>query len=719
MTKRSRKKEKNLSSHRSHFNFLDKIVHPLTGEASKTTKIAICIFLVVATFAAYSQVQDHEFLNYDDNRYVTKNVNVKAGLTSKSISWAFTTLHDGHWFPMTWLSHMLDYQLYGLNPKGHLLTNLFFHIANALILFMVLLRMTGALWQSGFVAAMFAFHPLNVESVAWVAERKNVLSTLFWLLAMWAYIFYVEKPGIKRYSLVALFFVLGLMSKAMLVTLPFVFLLLDYWPLKRLQFGQEKGSDGITENHKDTRPGILQLVQEKIPLFLISAGLSVVTFIAQGSAGAVQSLGALPLQERVANALVSYWSYLQKMIWPSELSAFYPHPGDSLPVWQGLISAVLLAFFSVGAIRMVRCAPYLVVGWFWYLGTLVPVIGLVQVGAQAMADRYAYVSLIGMFIIIAWGLPELMAKWHHKEKILSISAVILIPILLVTTWVQVGYWKNGITIFKRAIRVTDKEYPSLSIAYTNLGDILSAKRKTGEAIFYYKKAIKLKPGYAEAHYNLGNALFFEREAEEAIPHYKEAIKLKPDYAEAHYNLGNILSAKQKTGEAISHYKEAIKLKPDYAKAHHNLGNALFFEREAEEAIPHYKEAIKLKPDYAKAHYNLGNALLAMRETGGAIPHYKTAVKLKPDYAEAHYNLGNALFFERENEEAIFYYKKAVRLRPNFALAHNNLGNALFQKGEVEEAINHYKEAVRLKPDFVLAHKNLEMALLQADKLEKF
>ena len=681
-------------------------------------KIVICIFLVVTTFFVYSQVQDHQFINYDDQVYVTENLKVKSGLTRESVHWAFTTSHFSQWHPMTWLSHMLDYQLYGSNPKGHHLVNLFFHIANSLILFMVLLRMTGALWQSGFVAAMFALHPLNVESVAWIAERKNVLSTLFWLLTMWAYIRYAQKTNLTRYCLIVLFFTFGLMSKPMLVTLPFALLLMDYWPLGRLKLGQKKGNSGIAEKYTDKRSVILRLVYEKIPLFLLAAGSSVVTFIVQKSGGNVQAMEVFSSSARFTNAMVSCLEYLEKTVWPKGLAIFYPHPGNALAVWKGILCGVALVGITVIAIRLIRKAPYFIVGWFWYLGTLVPVIGIVQVGTQAMADRYAYVPLIGIFIIVAWGLPELMAKWRYKQKALSISAGILIPTLMTITWVQVSHWKNSITIFKHAIRVTDKQYPNFAVAHNNLGNALSAEQKFEEGISQYKTAIKLKPDFAMPYYNLGNALSAEQKIEEAISHYKTAIKLQVDFAEAHYNLGNALSAERKMEEAIFHYLIAIKLKPDFAEAHYNLGNIFLTMRETEEAIFHYKMAVKLKPDFAEAHSNLGDALSTERKTEEAIFSYKVAIKLKPDYAPTYNNLGDVLLHEQKTEEAISLYKIAIKLKPDFAVAHYNLGTALLEKGNINEVITHYKTAIKLKPDFTEARHNLKIALLRANKMEE-
>jgi len=495
---------------------------------------------MVATFCVYSQIQDHEFINLDDHVLITESSLVQAGLTNENIIRIFTTTHVGGWAPINSISYMLDYQLYGLNPTGFLLTNLFFHIANSLLLFLVLFRMTGAIWQSAFVAAMFAFHPLNVESVAWAAERKNVLSTLFWLMTMWAYIHYAEKPTVKRYGLVFLFFTLGLMSKPMLVTLPFVLLLLDYWPLRRLKFGQERGDNEISEKNTAKRSETLRLVIEKIPLFLLTIGLSIVTFIAQKSFGNMNYTESLTFSARLTNAMVSYLEYLGKMIWPSGLSILYPHPGNALPLWQGILCGMVLVGITIISIRLIRKVPYFAVGWFWYLGTLVPVIGIVQVGGQAMADRYTYIPLIGIFIIVAWGVPELISKWRYKEKGLSISVGIIIFTLLITTWKQASHWKSSITVFKHAIRVTDKKYPGFSVVHNNLGAALFAERKIEEAISHYKMAIKLNPDYADLYNNLGAVLFHAEMTEEAIDSFKEAIRIRPGFAAAQKNLETAL-----------------------------------------------------------------------------------------------------------------------------------------------------------------------------------
>jgi len=633
-------------------------------------QILICIFLVTATCVVYWQILDHEFLNYDDNQYVTENKQVKTDFTRESILWAFTSSYASNWHPLTWLSHMLDYQLYGLNPRGHHLTNLLLHTANALLLFLILVRVTGAVWQSGFAAAMFALHPLNVESVAWVAERKNVLSTIFLFLTLWAYIRYIEKSSIKRYSLIILFFALGLMSKPMLVTLPFVLILLDYWPLGRWK------QNPSTQKPAGKELNFWQLLWEKSPLFLIAIGSCLITFVAQKRGGAVESLHYNPLSSRIANALVSYLEYLQKIFWPKELSVFYPHPVDALALWKGALCAITLAGITAWIVRKVRRAPYLAVGWFWYLGTLVPVIGLIQVGEQAMADRYTYIPLIGIFIAVAWGVPELLANWCHRNKVLTIATALVIPVLMTLTWQQTSYWKNSITLFKHAIAVTDTKYPGFVVVHNNLGIALSRKKQFAEAIANFREAIRLQPNYAEAHNNLASTLGDQRKFIEALAHFQEALRLKPNYAEAHNNLGNTLSASMNFEKAVAHYQEAIRIQPDYSEAHFNLGNTLSKQKEFEKAIAHYKEAIKLQPKFTRAHNNLGSTLFQQGKFTDSISHFETAIALDPGYVEAHNNLGSALGQQGQFEAARAHFHMALKRDPGYSNAHKNLAAVL-------------------------------------------
>jgi len=652
-----------------------------SGETNGSLKFIICIFLVISTLVVYWQVKDHEFVNYDDNVYITNNLNVQAGLTRESVYWAFTTSHFANWHPVTWLSHMFDYELYGDRPKGHHLTSLFFHIANALILFIVLSRMTGAVWQCGLVAAMFALHPLNVESVAWVAERKNVLGALFWLLTMWSYVRYVEKPSLKRYGLIILFLSLGLMSKAILVTLPFVLLLLDYWPLGRLKLSRH--NETVVSGQTENQTTISRLLWEKTPLLLLVVGSSITTLVAARSE--FQSLDAYPLKVRFVNALVSYILYLQKTIYPMELSAFYPHPGNALPVLKGVVCAIILVGITMMALRLLRQVPYLAIGWFWYLGTLAPVNGIIVPGSFAMADRYAYVSLIGIFIVIAWGVPELISKWRCKEKVLSISAGVVILVLIVVAWVQVGHWKNSITLFKHAISVTENQYPSFALAYDNLGYAFELKGDIGAAITHYKTAIKINPGENRGYNNIGRILSGISRFEEAKIYYKAAI---------------------------AHYKTAIEINPNDASAYTNLG--YFFEKTGNigAAITHYKTAIKTNtnPEDIRAYINLGKILSGVSRFEEAKTYYKEAIRGKPNSHFAHYNLANMLSRQGDMEKAITHYKTAIKIDPNFFQAHVNLGTLLAKQGSLKEAINYFQEALRLKPDLIMVRKNLEMAI---------
>ena len=759
MTKRLQKKENNISSHSGHSNSLSGDVRHLAVEVNQTMKTAICIFLAVATFSVYLQVKDHEFIDYDDKAFISQNSNIKSGLSKESVIWAFTTTLSGSWEPITWLSHILGYQLYGSSSKNHHLINVFFHITNAVLLFIVLLRMTGALWQSGFVACMFALHPMNVESVAWLMERNMLLCTLFWLLTMLVYIHYTEKPSIKRYSLVILFFTFGLMSKSMIVTLPFVLLMMDYWPLKRLKVNQKKYNDKFEMDFVIKRSEVLRLVLEKIPLLILSLGLSITIFkLAEGYEG-TDYMAAVSFFGRLNNGMVSYLEYLAKTVWPTGLAVLYPHPLNTLATWKGILCGMALLGVTFFSIRFIKKSPYFAFGWFWYLGVLVPVIGIfVQVGGElAMADRYAYLPLIGIFIIIAWGLPELIARWRHREKILSISAGIIISMLMATTWIQLSYWKNSLDLFKRAISVANKKDPNfknpnhallynhlglvfynmgkpeestshyemaikiapdLAMAHTNLGISYLSMGNTEEAISHYKTAIKFNPNHAHGHYNLGIVLFALGKIEEAISHYQTAIKLNPNYAAAHNNLGLILEGNGRTREAISNYRTAINLKPGYAAAHSNLGNTLFALGKTEEAIVHYKKAIRLNPDFAMAYTNLGNALFALGKTEEAIYHFKTAIRLKPGYTEAHHNLGVALFAIKKVEESISHYKMAIKFKPDYPMAYTNLGNALFTLGKTEKAISHYKTAIRLRPDYTEAHYNLGNILVQTGEIKE-
>ena len=478
--------------------------------SSRDRILLLGLALTLSTLVVYWQVQGHAFVTLDDYQYVVENPHVRHGLTPQGIVWAFTTGYASNWHPLTWLSHMLDCTLYGLNPKGHHLNSLLLHLANTLLLFWVLRRMTAALWRSAFVAALFALHPLHVESVAWVAERKDLLSTLFWMMTVGAYARYVERPGLGRYLLTLLLFAFGLMAKPMLVTLPFVLLLLDYWPLGRRHLAP------------------LRLIREKLPFFALTTISSIITFSVQKSWGAV--ISTLPLKDRIANALVSYVTYIGKTMWPVNLACFYPHPLDTLPRWQVGGSLLLLVGISIFVIRAGRRCPYLPVGWFWYLGTLVPVIGLVQVGAQAMADRYTYIPLIGLFLITAWTAAEVGSKRSRLR--MSLWVGMLLPFLAVGSWLQAQSWRTSVTLFEHALAVTRNN----QIAHNNLGNILARQGRFKEASYHLSAAVRLNPNHATSQNNLGSLFMQQGRLQEAIAHLSKAVQIDPEMQEARFNL---------------------------------------------------------------------------------------------------------------------------------------------------------------------------------------
>jgi Flp pilus assembly protein TadD len=687
-------------------------------DSTKDHEFLICLLLVLIVLVVFGQGVKNDFINFDDTQYVTENQHVQAGLTWNNLAWAFTTAHAGNWHPLTWLSHMLDCQLYGLNPAGHHLTNVLLHSASTVLLFLVLLGMTGSRWRSAFVAALFALHPLHVESVAWVAERKDVLSTLFWIFTLWAYLAYTQRPSVRRYLLILLVFALGLMAKPMLVTLPCVLLLLDYWPLKRIELGQS--ASGLpTASQPSTiaeKPGMqaFRLLLEKTPLFVLAAASCVVTFVVQKSWGAVGALEVYPIKIRVANALVSYVKYMVKMIWPQNLAVFYPHPGQSLPMWQAAAAGLLLLLISIAVIRAGRRQPYLAVGWLWYLGTLVPVIGLMQVGGQAMADRYTYVPLIGLFIMAAWGVGDVVGSWRYGKSALASAAISLLVALMVCASLQVKHWKNSLTLFEHALRVTENNY----LAHLNLGAALADQGKAEEAITHYHRSLQIAPNYAEAYNNLGLALVQLGKNDEATAHYVKALQINPHCAIAHNNFGVVLTRQGEFDKAIAHFYYALNLRPDWVEVYNNLGNAFFIQGRFDQAIFYYSETLRLKPGYGDAHNNLAVALANRGRFLEAVEHYYTALKLKPKSAETHNNLAVALLNLGKVQAATHHYNKAIDLSPNYSEAHNNLGNLLLEQNKPDEAISSFIKALEIRPDYAEAHNNLGVALARQGRLEE-
>jgi protein O-mannosyl-transferase len=528
----------------------------------------IAFGLVAVTLAVYGQVMNHQFIILDDRHYIYQNLIVNRGLTLTGIAWAFTTFHSSNWHPLTWLSHMVDCQIFGLHAGGHLLVNALIHASNTLLLFLFLRRATGARWQSAIVAALFALHPLHVESVAWAAERKDTLSTFFGLLTLLAYVCYVAAPSWRRYTLVAVAMALGLMAKPMLVTWPFVLLLLDYWPLHRHQWRPGTGTAGFFR-------ALVPLVREKLPLFCLAAASMVITFIAQSHGGAVRTFVQVPIPLRLANAIVSYAKYLFRTVWPSDLAVYYPFSRTGVPTWELLCAIVLLTIISVFAVRQAKERPYLLIGWLWFIGTLIPVIGLVQVGGAAMADRYHYVPSIGLFMAIVFGLSD-VARWFRVDRVVTGAVtVIALSILTCLTAAQIGRWHNNETLFE----YTQSLVPDNRMIENNLGTILGENGKYDEAEAHFIKALRTTPDFlevitdADIRTNLGLLLVRQRKLVEAMEQLNEALRLNPASAETHEALGVVLALSGKPEESISHFSTAIRLRPDWAAARENLKRA--------------------------------------------------------------------------------------------------------------------------------------------------
>lgn len=576
---------------------------PDRRSAGKSDRTAlVCAILAVLTLAAFSQVLRCDFVNFDDNIYVTENPHVLSGITMEGLRWAFNAGYASNWHPLTWMSHIADCQVFGLNAAGHHATNLLLHVINAVLLLLILRRVTGSLWKSNLVAALFAIHPLHVESVAWISERKDVLSTLFWMLTMGAYLLYAERPGIKRYVPVLALYSLGLMAKPMLVTLPFALLLLDYWPLRRIA-----PAEGWP---------VRKLILEKLPMLALAAGSSALTVIAQSQGGSVAAQELMPLAWRIDNALVAAVAYMMKMLLPIRLAAFYPHPEDTLAIWKIVGSALLLLGVTVSAFRVRRTHPYIIVGWAWYLLTLAPTIGIIQVGRQSMADRYTYIPLIGLFTACVWGIGEFVGSSGRRASLIPACAVIVL--LAAGTWIQAGHWRNSGTLWEHAISVTDGNY----VAHLNLGKHLADQGDFDTAISHYRQAIEIQPDFELSHYNLGVALSKNGMPDEAIEAYRETLRINPEYVAARVNLAAELQAQGKIDEALAETGGT-----ETAEMHYNTAVGLQRQRRYEEAEAEYRKAIEMDPGFIPAHNNLSVVLFFSGDYAAAWEQVKICRKL--------------------------------------------------------------------------------------------
>ena len=606
----------------------------ITDEKRLRQTLLIGLFLVAVTLILYWPVQNFDFVNFDDGLYVTDNHQVQGGLSMEGLWWSFTTFHAGNWHPLTWISHMADFEAYRLNAGGHHWTSVLIHAANAVLLFLVLLSMTGTLWCSALAAALFAIHPLHVESVAWVAERKDVLSGFFWILTMGAYAQYVRHPTLRRYLLVLGSFVLGLLSKPMMVTLPFVLLLLDYWPLGRFTGANTAFDHWVRQSATKRQSAVLRLTLEKIPFLIMVAASCVITIYAQRSTHSIASLGNNPVEVRLANALVSYMVYLQKMLWPVDLSVFYPHAGMP-PSWMIATALLFLVSISFIAFRKAREMPFLLVGWLWYLGTLVPVIGLVQVGSQSMADRYTYLPLVGIFIFVAWGAQVLVeSRPMLKHPVLVFSLVVLAGFQILAK-PQVETWKNSVTLFEHALAVTELN----PLAHNNVGAAYDASEGSCErALPHFMRAIELKNDYADAYNNLGTCAFREGNHEGAIRYFQRAAEVDPQYTRARVNLGLMMMKHGKLDAAEEQFRQVLKIDRAVEAAHVNLGALFINQGKLDDATMHLREALRINPRNADAHNNSGVIFLREGRVEEALRHFRQALTVAPGHPIAEKNI---------------------------------------------------------------------------------
>jgi tetratricopeptide (TPR) repeat protein len=692
--------------------------------------VLICAVLTIVTLGLYLPCLHHDFINFDDDEYITANPHLQDRTAWTAVKWAFSTGYASNWHPLTWLSHILDYQIYGLNAGGHHLTNILLHTANTLLLFALLLRLTGATWRSAAVAALFAWHPLHVESVAWAAERKDVLSSLFFLLTLLAYTQYArletlsesanasQPPGTvkkrKWFYLAALvLFCCGLMSKPMVVTVPFVLLLLDFWPLNRWQKFRAR------------------LLIEKVPFVCLSVAICIVTLIVQKKAIRFVDV---PFAGRLSNAIVAYAIYLGKTLWPEPLAIIYPYyDPKTFPWWQVFGSVVLSSAATYFAWRMRRRTGYLTMGWLWFIGMLIPVIGIVQVGPQSMADRYSYLPLIGIFIAVVWGVAN--TPIITRPEITTVITTAIFAALCIKTHFQLQYWQNSERLFRYTVQVTKQN----NIAYNNLGCAVLAEGRKAEAADLFSKALKIRPDVISL-LNMGRVLTQQGNPDRAIGYLKAALEVQPDNAPAYFQLGMAQAATGSNKLAIASFEQATKLNPEFAEAYNALGLALT-DQEVTEISPAnvfkavnddhggksneqnnwqkasecFSNAIKLNPNYQQARLNLGNVLADAGKNKEAISVYKELLRLNPTNVNAHYNLATAFAGDNRKEEAAQEFIATLKLNPRHAMAHNNLGSLLLEKGEANDALAHFNSAMEIEPNVSGIRYNAGTALLRLGK----
>jgi len=671
-------------------------------------KHVICLLLAAGVIGVFLPAAQNGFVNYDDPVFLYENSHVRSGLNLENIRWAFANSQAGFWYPITWLSHLLDFSLFGMYAGGHHFTSILLHAFNTSLLFLVLGRATGKIWPSAFVAALFGLHPLHVEPVAWAADRKDVLSATFWMLTLWAYIRYAEQSKIESprgtrsrwYWLALFFFTLGLMSKTMLVTLPFVLLALDWWPLGRFR------STSTTRNESSVmRAKFRRAALEKLPFLVLALPAIWLTLHAQSAIGALPNAAEIPLTHRIANAILSCVRYMQQTIWPSNLAVHYPFP-SSFSAIAVTGCALLLLIITLTAVVCARSQPYVTFGWIWYVISLLPVIGLVQIAGHAHADRYAYVPTIGLYLMIAWTAARLVAghRWRAAACGIAASSIIVSCATLIRQ--QISYWKDSETLFRHSLAIT----PDDEMAHNNLGSSLAEKGDLDGAIQHWMEALRLFPDFAEAHSNLGSVLAKRGQLPEAIFHLQEGVRLNPNNPNARFDLATALLKSGRPDEAIVQYQQCLNIAPDNAPAYLALAHALLAKGRVNEAILTLDTALRLKADSPEAQNELGMAFGMQGRLDEASAHLRKALDLNPNYAEAHCNLGIVLVNKNNLDEAIAHLQFALAKNPAYPEAHCNLGVALGKQGRWDDAVAHLREALRLRPDYRDAQNNLQAVL---------
>ena len=640
--------------------------HVLKRTALSRTRLifGICAVLAVITWLIFGQTLGHQFVTYDDPNYVYENANVTAGVSLQGLIWAFTHTVGGNWHPLTTISHMGDCQLWGLKPAAHHLTNILLHSIAVILLFLVLQQMTGALWQSAFVAALFAIHPLHVESVAWVSERKDVLSAVFFMLSLAAYTRYVRTLSLTSYFLVLLFFALGLMSKPMLVTVPFILLLLDYWPLRR--FAPAAPAKLPHQHRIEHRASIRRILLEKIPLLLLSFGSCVATLLAQRHF--IDPIGHLSLMDRLGNAAVATVIYLRQLVWPFGLSVFYPHPRQSLSIVEVLMAALFLIALSAAAFMYRRKHPYVLTGWFWFLGMLVPVSGLIQVGEQAHADRYTYLPQIGLYMLAAWLVADTVGAWRHRRILAGAAMACLVFLFMCVAFKQTSYWRDGRTLWTHAVAVN----PRNDTAQISLCDLDLRENRLEDAIFHARKAVEIRPDSNDAHSRLAVALSASGQSAEARVEFQKIVETHQLRPRVHFNLATLLLNSGHLDEAIAEFQKELQIQPEFAEAHNNLGIALTSKGELEDALAHFQRALELDPHLPKVHHNIAMILLRQGQFDQAVAHLQQELQINPASAEAHNDLGIAWSQQGRLDQAISEWQTTLQLQPDNLKAYCNL-----------------------------------------------